>query len=480
MTVPLNGLIAIVKRDCPTCELVEPALKSLSDACSLIVYSQDDPAFPESIIGVVDDTSLEQSFKRDIEFVPTLIRFENGEETERCFGWNRDDWQRISGIDGLGKDLPNNQPGCGSKSVEPGIPEILRAHYGSVPFASRTVELGGWSDPIEQAYDQGWTDGLPITLPTDVRILRMLEGTPRAPDEVVGIVPPDMISCTIEKVAVNAVMAGCKPEYMPVVLAALEAALKPEFCMHGLLCTLNFAGPVIVVNGPITREIDMNWGGNCLGQGNRANATIGRALQLIIRNVGGGRPGEIDRSVFGNPGKYTYCFAEDETDEDWVPLHVARGCKPGSNAVTLNHGHGTYAITDHRARTAEELARSMAMQLVNEGHPKLCQAANVILAISPEHYAVFSKSGWGRKNIEEALHEYTTRPGKDMIRGAHGVAEGIYPGRAEEMVPKFWRDHGLLVVRAGGVGGQMSAIISGWTGGRNHDEIQPVTMEFEA
>jgi hypothetical protein len=148
----------------------------------------------------------------------------------------------------------------------------------------------------------------------------MLRGTERAADEVVGLIPPNQAPCTVEKVAINAVMAGCKPEYMPVVLAAVEAALIDDFCLHGLLATTYFSGPVVVVNGPVTKAIGMNSGVNALGQGNRANATIGRTLQLVVRNVGGGRPGEIDRSTMGNPGKYTFCFAEKEDDSPWEPL----------------------------------------------------------------------------------------------------------------------------------------------------------------
>ena len=142
----------------------------------------------------------------------------------------------------------------------------------------------------------------------------MLSGTRRNPEEVVGRIPPNLTECTVEKVAINSVMAGCKPEYMPVLLAALEAALDPIFTLHGLLCTTCFSGPIIIVNGPITEKIGMNWGINALGQGNRANSTIGRALQLIVRNVGGGIPGEIDRATLGYPGKIGFCFAEDETD----------------------------------------------------------------------------------------------------------------------------------------------------------------------
>ena len=162
--------------------------------------------------------------------------------------------------------------------------------------------------------EREWGDGLPVVAPTEERVGAMLAGLD--PDEVLAVLPPRGGSATRRAVAVNAVMAGCKPEYLPVVLAAVEAALMPEFCMHGLLCTTYFSGPLVIVNGPVACAIGMNSAENALGQGNRANATIGRALQLVIRNVGGGVPGGIDRATFGNPGKYSFCFAEDESDPE--------------------------------------------------------------------------------------------------------------------------------------------------------------------
>jgi hypothetical protein len=264
---------------------------------------------------------------------------------------------------------------------------------------------------------------------------------------------------------------------MPVVLAALEAALDPLFTMHGLLCTTCFSGPIVIVNGPITRAINMNWGINALGQGNRANATIGRALQLIIRNVGGGRPGEIDRATLGQPGKYTFCFAEDETDPAWEPLSVSRGIPSGRSAVTLFQGDGIQGFVDQKSRAPEELTRSLAMALTAVSHPKQAQTANAILILSPEHYSIFRDAGWDRTRITKELHAALLRPGRDLIVGAHGVGEGIPASRAEEMVPKFW-DDGLLIVRAGGSAGMFSAICAGWTGGRARGQTKPITKEI--
>ncbi len=356
--------------------------------------------------------------------------------------------------------------------------ERLALEFGGLHFAARPIAVDELEDPIEIAYDRGWTDGLPIVPPTDLRIARMLSGTAHAPHEIIGLIPPNLSECTVEKAAINAVMAGCRPEYFPVVLAVIEAALQPEFSMHGLLATLGFAGPVVIVNGPVTKRIGMNSKGNALGQGNRANASIGRALQLLIRNVGGGVPQEIDRSVLGNPGKYTFCFAEDEDDADWTPLNQARGAAPGSSTVTLFHGDGVQGIMAWHSRDAEELSRSLAMSLFAVCHPKVCQWSNAILVLCPEHYKIYRQSGWGRTEIEASLWQALKRPGRDLIAGAQGVAEGVDPSRADEIIDKFQED-GLLVVRAGGKGSGQSAIIGGWAAQRNRPEVQIVSQEVQ-
>jgi hypothetical protein len=472
------GFQLFVKQDCQTCTLLVPVFERLRESLpELAIYVQDDPAFLSSA-GAAYDKTLENSFRADIEITPTLIRMAGKNETGRVCGWVRDEWRSITGIADLGCDLPAYRPGCGSKTRQPGVWERLLAEFGDAQLKSRRIQFGEWDDPVETCFERGWTDGLPVVPPSDERILRMLSGTSRRPDETVGLVPPNLSECTVEKVAINAVMAGCKPEYMPVVLAALEAALDPLFTMHGLLCTTYFSGPIVIVNGPITRAINMNWGINALGQGNRANATIGRALQLIIRNVGGGRPGEIDRATLGQPGKYTFCFAEDETDPAWEPLSVARGIPPGRSAVTLFQGDGIQGFVDQKSRSPEELTRSLAMGLAAVNHPKQAQAANAILILSPEHYAIFRDAGWDRTRITKELHAALVRPGRDLIVGAQGVGEGIAASRAHEMVPKFW-DDGLLIVRAGGPAGLFSAICAGWLAGRARTQTKPVTKEIQ-
>src|SRR5206468_763768 len=314
---------------------------------------------------------------------------------------------------GLGTGLPDFRPGCGSLSVDPNLADELRVRFSGSVLRSRRVELAELEDEMEAMFDRGWSDGLPVVPPTEARVLRMLEGTTRAPDEIVAVVPPDLVECTVEKVAVNAVLAGCKPEYLPVVLAAVEAACTDEFNAHGLLATTYFAGPVVIVNGPIARAIGMNSGGNVLGQGNRANATIGRALQLVIRNVGGGLPGGVDRATLGNPGKYTFCFAEDEEDSPWEPLSVERGFAPGTSTVTLFAGEGPSGIVDQLSRTPDSLARSLAAGLRGVAHPKLAIGFDAVLVVSPEHARVFREAGWDKSRLRKELLELLTVHGSE-------------------------------------------------------------------
>ena len=471
------SFIVVAKRDCPTCDLVRPVLREIAaSGMELTVYTQDDPAFPEGV-GAIDDRSLEQSWRLGIETVPTLIRLEGGAEAERTVGWDRAEWTRVTGLGALGAALPDFQPGCGSKSVDPGMPEVLEVAFGTPPMKARVIDVHAPEDEHELCFSRGWSDGLPVVPPTPVRVLRMLGGTPRDPQETIGRIPPNHAPCTVEKVAINAVMAGCKPEYMPVVLAVVEAALEPGFAMHGLLCTTWFSGPMVVVNGPVARRIGMNSGVNALGPGNRANASIGRALQLVIRNVGGGVPGGIDRATLGWPGKYTLCFAEDESDPDWQPLSVERGVPPGVSAVTLFGAGGLSPVMDEGSRTPESLARSLAMTLSSVGHPRLVQAIDAFLVLSPEHWAIFKEGGWDRARIKAGLMAATTRPGSELVRGADGIDAGVKPELVEDSMPKF-REGGLNIVRAGGEAGLMSAIIGGWvaSGARG---TSPVTKEVK-
>lgn len=470
----MSRYVLVVKEECDTCRLITPVISQLMDLGNVEVLSQDNPAFPPGV-AVTDDTELARSWDYRIEVVPTLIKFEGEREVHRTVGWDRPAWEALAGMT-FAAELPAFRPGCGSLTQDPGMPEQLAVKFGK-PLVSRHIDLADAEDDIESCFDRGWSDGLPVVPPTEIRVMRMLSGTRRNPSEVVGKVPPDYAPCSIEKIAINAVMAGCKPEYLPVVITAVEAALQDEFCMHGLLATTYFSGPMIIVNGPVSRAIGMNARGNALGQGNRANATIGRALQLVIRNIGGGKPGGVDRAALGNPGKFTWCFAEDETNSCWDSLSVEQGFSPQASTVTLFAADGMQGLVDQKSRTPESLSRSFAAALRVVAHPKLVLGADAFVVVSPEHERVFRLAGWSKARFKEELGRLLMISGEELVRGASGIEEGIPDTMKDKVLPKF-REGGLNIVRAGGSAGLFSAIIAGW-GASGSTGSSPVTREIK-
>jgi hypothetical protein len=473
-TLPDEGLVAFVKEDCPTCVLVAPVLAELQAAgAELTVITQDDPAFPDGL-GAVHDADLGLSWHNDIETVPTLLRRGAGAEQGRIVGWSRPAWEEFTDVDGLGVDLPEHRPGCGSLSVDPDLADTLAARFDGTGLAARRVEFASQEDEFEAMFERGWSDGLPLVPPTPERVLRMLDGTSRDPSDVVAIVPPDLTEATVEKVAINAVMAGCKPEYLPVVLAALEAICTDEFNMHGVLATTMGVGPILMVNGPIRHEIGMNSGMNVLGQGNRANSTIGRAVQLCVRNLGGGRPGEIDRATQGGPAKLGLCFAEDEEGSAWTSLAESRGFDASVSTVTAFCGESPRIVFDQMARTPDALIASFVATLLGNVHPRLT-GMDTTIVVCPEHMARFREAGWDRARFLEELTSRLMVEVDGILRGVDGIEEGIPRGLGLEgaQLPKFRE---ILLVHAGGPAGLFSSTFGGWVSGPMGSV--PVTKEI--
>jgi thiol-disulfide isomerase/thioredoxin len=298
------ALLCFVKEDCPTCDMTMPLIEAVSLALrgdvAVLAIGQD--AVGNALLvqrhrltaPMLDDSDLKLSYAYNVEIVPTIILADgSGAELRRFVGFGKADWlallrelARLADTAAPAVDwasYPQSRPGCGSKSAEPGIAERLAAEAAGSPLRARRIEIAEGDDVFEFMFDQGLTDGLPVVPPTPERVLRMLRGTRRDPREIVAVVPPNLAPATVEKVAANAVMAGCKPEYLPVVIAALEAVCTDTFNIHGVNATTWAASPVIVVNGPIRDRIGMNYGLMALGYGNRANATIGRALMATPR-----------------------------------------------------------------------------------------------------------------------------------------------------------------------------------------------------
>src|SRR6266849_1022027 len=295
-------LLCFVKEDCPTCGLtmglIEAAHASFGASVEVWAIGQDAEGNAKLVerhrltVPMLDDSALKASFAYGLDTVPTIILADSrGAEIRRFVGFGRDDWRamfaelsRQSNLPSPAVDwssYPESRPGCGSKSVEPGIAERLEANARGDKLTARRIELGDAEDVFEFMFERGLTDGLPVVPPTPERVMWMLTGTRRDPREVVATVPPNLAPVTVEKIAVNAVMAGCRPEYLPVVIAALEAVCTDEVNIHGVMATTWGTTPVIVVSGPIRHRLAMNMGMMALGYGTRSNATIGRAVKLV-------------------------------------------------------------------------------------------------------------------------------------------------------------------------------------------------------
>ncbi|MBI4329179.1 MAG: redoxin domain-containing protein [Chloroflexi bacterium] len=487
------ALLWFVKEDCPTCGLSMPLVEEAHRAfgATLDVWAIGQEAAGNAVLEerhsltlpMLDDTALHVSYAYDIEAVPTLVLADGeGHELRRVVGFLKETWQdfyvelaRLASAPVPKVDwtaYPVYRPGCGSMSVEPGIAERLAAEAEGSPLRARRIEVAPGDDLFEFMFDQGLTDGLPVVPPTPERVLRMLGGTRRDAQEVIAIVPPNMAPATVEKIAINAVMAGCKPEYLPVVIAALEAVCTEEFNIHGIMATTMGASPVMVVNGPIRHRLGMNMGVSALGQGNRANAAIGRALRLVLRNVGGARPGGTERSTLGTPAKYTLSFAEWEERSPWEPLHVERGFRPEDSVVTVfGLTSGPQYITDQTSRTARGLGGSLGLGVEAVFHPKSHGAGDTLLVVCPEHVDTLWRDRWTKADLRRRVQEITARPLRDLLANEES-GEGVPPGRygangptEEELnqrIPKFRAPESLHIVVAGGEAGKFSAVFGGW------------------
>jgi len=480
-----RSLIAFVKEDCPTCDLVTPLIDRLAGCTDLevLVVGQEAEGNHRLIerhglaSPILDDSTLKVSFAYDIDTVPTVLLADGeGREQQRLIGFERDEWRRffeqLGSVDVDWERLPAWRPGCGSKSADPLVADRLRAEAENSPLRARRIEIAPADDEVEFMFDQGFTDGLPVVPPTPERVIRMLSGTRRDSLDVVALVPPNMAPATVEKVAINAVLAGCRPEYLPVVIAALEAVCTDTFNAHGVMATTMGASPLLVVNGPIRERIGMNMKIGALGQGNRANACIGRALRLVLRNVGGAKPGGTERSTLGNPMKFTMCFAEWEERSHWPPLHVERGFEPGDSVVTAFPAtSGPQLIVDQKSRTAEQLAGSFGLVMQGIHHPRSL-TMDCVLVVCPEHVDTLATGAYSKADLRARIQAVTAVPMRERVADAV-TGEGLDPARAAAMsadalarpVPKFLSDAMIHIVVAGAEAGKFSGLFHGWVGG---------------
>jgi len=327
---------------------------------------------------------------------------------------------------------------------------------------SRTYDVADDFEANELFQKNGWTDGLPIVAPTDERVRRFLAVARLEPGALVGTEPVRRRRITAEKVAIAAVMAGCLPEYMPVVVAIVQAMCRPEDSLHGSNASTGGAAPFVVVNGPIRTALAMNATHNVLANGSRANATIGRTVRLIIINVLGGVPGQLDRSTLGHPGKFSYCVAEDEEDSPWPSLAAERGVPAGASAVTVLGCGAPHQLMNEWTHDPREILDTYAAVIRANMLTYSIWPGNYFLVVPKQHRQIFAAAGFGKKDIREYVHERArVKRGEWRTVGKAAVA-----GRSdEERVYTALRvPDDLLVVAAGGPAGGFGAVIPPWYG----------------
>jgi hypothetical protein len=450
-------LLAIVERDCPTSVATLQALRG--SGARMAVVSE---GTAEAARALLDEASLEPgttllvepapyllSDAYALQTVPTLLLLDgDGYERARVAGWDRTAIAGLAAQCGgvLGdSDLPEIKPGCSSRNVyDPDVQAELEAADAALGSGRRDDR-----DDIEEMWRRGWHDGLPVVPPTRERVAAMLGD--RDPALILGEVPPGGGVLTMERLAACAVMAGCAPSYLPVVEAATRAILDPAFNLHGIQNTTHFAAPVVIVNG----------------FGNRANATIGRSLRLVMALTGGGTPGGLDQSTLGGPHKLGLCFPEHEEASPWEPLSETLGHPPGTSTVTVVCGEGPAGVSDHYSQTPEQLAATLTSALqsawADTWYPL---GAETVLVLSPEHAKSFGDAGWSKTDLRDWIFAHARRTVGDLRAAASGERTPFVQWAESDDVElgKFLSPEEIVIVVAGGLAGRFSAVIAPWVG----------------
>ena len=343
-------------------------------------------------------------------------------------------------------------------------------------------------EAIEACYQAGWTDGLPVVPPTEPLAAAMLAGGVWAADDMLLDDPWRGLAVTARKAAVNAVMAGCRPEYFPVVGAALQAMSAPEFGLHAVTASTGGAAILVAVNGPIRDEIGIHYKENLFGPGFRANATIGRTVRLVLRNCLMAIPGSLDKSTQGWAGKYAMCFGEDEASCPWEPFHVSRGYEPAQSTVTIMAAESGHNVLNHASSDVAELLGTFADSMGAFGS---LSSGRSLIVFAPEHARKIAASGWTRTQVQEYLFEHSARSFADVKRGGKvepaGFVEGfdpvwwmasdptVHPGDEDILVRRGIGPEDIALMVGGGDAGGHSAFFPTWSRDRS---VPLVTREI--
>jgi len=493
-------LLVFVEADCPTCRLTIPYLNRLSamlddDGARVVVISQDGKAATQELRDRYDvsfpmllDEGLAASRAFDPPSVPALFLVGEGGRIERGHvGFHKEDLNATAArlfagtgrapqpIAGEHDGAPFSKPGCASRhlsapldeGIESPQPIDLLPERG--PRASRFA-LADDEDPYEYCMSVGYSPFLPAVPPTAARVDACIEASGLAADRVIGLVPPCYGLATVEKVAANAVMAGCRPEYMEVLVPVVRAACDERFNLHGVQATTNSATPLIILSGPAATRLGFASGAGVFGNVARANSTVGRALQLVMTNLGGALPGEIDMATLGNPGRFSYCIAENHAASPWEPLHVELGFAPDESTVTLFAATGVMEVSEHTARSAASVLRTIAATLATVFSWRRCRRVDAVVVLCPEHVATMAADGFAKDDVRDFLFEHTGVPlrafahaGTEGTQDRDSYVEVLIDG--EPHYRKFDSPSQIRIVVAGGTAGKFSAVLGGWLAG---------------
>jgi len=486
-------LVVFFETDCPTCQLAIPYLNKLAGQARVIGISQDDDAATNrfrqrlaTAFPVQRDHDLTLSRAFHLTFVPSLFLLgPDGRILRSHFGFDKSVINEIAAqmrcapvadeFDGA----PQSKPGCMSRHLEPKVDgECAPALAIGAPrgLPASVVEIPDGEDLFEYCF-RTFGDALPVIPPTSVRIERMLSGTSAERTEVIARVPPCYGEATVEKIAANAVMAGCVPDMMRVLLPLVRAVCDERLNVHGVQATTHFAAPLVIINGPIRNELGFAYRQNAFSNVARANSTLGRALQLILLNIGGARPDGIDMSTLGNPGKFCYCIAEHEEANPWEPFHVECGFEPQQSALTVFAAEAPHGVSEHTARAPEQVLKSISYALATVWTYRACLGSEAVVVLSPEHTRTIHGAGWTKQQAREFLFENTGVPVRayDDALDAEGsqlvskYKEILING--ERCYQKFRSPESIRIVVAGGTAGKFSAVIGSWAAGPRGSEM---------
>ncbi|MBY0271052.1 MAG: hypothetical protein K2X06_14365 [Burkholderiales bacterium] len=326
-------------------------------------------------------------------------------------------------------------------------------------------------DEFEFFLDKQWSDGLPVVTPTEARVQQMLAGTRRDPGELIGIIPPAMEPATVRTVAIHAVMAGCKPEYLPVVLGGISLMLREEFNMNGVQGTMHGVAPLMIVNGPYAQKIGLHGGNGCFGPSFRANATIGRAIRLMMLNLGGGIAGIASATIFATPMRYTACITENTERSPWETLACSKGYAVTDNVITCAMVESPRLCFDDVSQEPQRLLNGIADSMVAMGSWNMHAQSDMVVAMGPQHATICTQAGMSRADVHARLCELAGRRVRDLKNGGNwrreralGFPIRVDPDDDDFFIPAIKDPKDLQLIVAGGWG-PCTAVCHGWSGG---------------